>query len=260
MDFKSAFWQIELEPSSRYLTVFHANDKLYRYKRLTMGIKPAQGELNIALRPIFAHIPKAHQIHDDLIVATETEEEHAEVIEECMKAISEAGLTLNPSKCFFGRNEISFWGMIYGADGVKPDPAKVEALDYITPPTRREDLVSFLCMMQSNADFIPNFAKKSAPLRDLTKRQVRFKWTKEHQKNFEELIEAFKKDVLLRYFDMGKPTFVFTDAHITGLGAMLAQRESRTTAKPVAFASRATSVAERMYPQLDLEAMVWILD
>ena len=75
MDFKSAFWQIELEPSSRYLTVFHANDKLYRYKRLTMGIKPAQGELNIALRPIFAHIPKAHQIHDDLIVATETEEE-----------------------------------------------------------------------------------------------------------------------------------------------------------------------------------------
>ena len=172
-----------------------------------------------------------------------------------MKAISEAGLTLNPSKCFFGRNEISFWGMIYGADGVKPDPAKVEALDYITPPTRREDLVSFLCMMQSNADFIPNFAKKSAPLRDLTKRQVRFKWTKEHQKNFEELIEAFKKDVLLRYFDMGKPTFVFTDAHITGLGAMLAQGESRTTAKPVAFASRTTSVAEHMYPQLDLEAM-----
>ena len=43
MDFKSAFWQIELEPESRYLTVFHANDKLYRYKRLTMGLEPSQG-------------------------------------------------------------------------------------------------------------------------------------------------------------------------------------------------------------------------
>ena len=43
MDFKSAFWQIELELSSRYLTVFHAHDRLYRYKRLTMGIKPSQG-------------------------------------------------------------------------------------------------------------------------------------------------------------------------------------------------------------------------
>ena len=38
MDFKSAFWQLELHPDSRYLTVFHANDKLYRYKRLTMGV------------------------------------------------------------------------------------------------------------------------------------------------------------------------------------------------------------------------------
>ncbi len=74
MDFKSAFWQLELHPDSRYLAVFHANDKLYRYKRLTMGVKPAQGELNMALQPLFAHIPQAHLIHDDLIVATETED------------------------------------------------------------------------------------------------------------------------------------------------------------------------------------------
>ena len=48
MDFKSTFWQIELEDSSRYVTVFHANGKLYRHKNLTMSIKPAQGELNVA--------------------------------------------------------------------------------------------------------------------------------------------------------------------------------------------------------------------
>ena len=49
MDFRSAFRQIEIHPDSRYLTVFHTDDKLYRYKRLTMGVKPVQGELNIAL-------------------------------------------------------------------------------------------------------------------------------------------------------------------------------------------------------------------
>ena len=62
MDFKSLFWQIELDESSRYLTVFHTNDKLYRYKRLTMGIKPAQGELNVALNPLFMPIENAHLI------------------------------------------------------------------------------------------------------------------------------------------------------------------------------------------------------
>ena len=56
MDFKSAFWQLELNEDSRYLTFFHANGKLYRHKSLTTGLTPSQGELGVALRPIFANI------------------------------------------------------------------------------------------------------------------------------------------------------------------------------------------------------------
>ena len=54
LDFKHAFWQLELHPESRYLTVFSCNGKLYRYTRLTMGLKPAQGELNAALLPLYS--------------------------------------------------------------------------------------------------------------------------------------------------------------------------------------------------------------
>ena len=255
MDFKSAFWQIELEPESRYLTVFHANDKLYRYKRLTMGLKPSQGELNAALLPVLAHIPNANLIHDDLIVAARTVEDHDRSVDLCMQAISDAGITLNAKKCQFGKKEISFWGMIYGEDGVKSDPSKVEALVHLTAPTSKEELISFLCMMQSNLDFIPNFAQRSAKLRELTKGRARFVWSNEHQICFQRLIDAFRKDVLLRYFDMSKPTYVFVEAHMSCLAAMLAQGNIVREAKPVAFASRTTSQAEARYPQLNLEAM-----
>ena len=54
---------------------------------------------------------------------------------------------------------------------------------------------------------------------------------------------------------MTKPTFIFVNAHITGLGAMLAQEDDITSTRPVAFASRTTSQAETQYPQLDLEAI-----
>ncbi|CAB4014624.1 Hypothetical predicted protein [Paramuricea clavata] len=145
--------------------------------------------------------------------------------------------------------------MIYGEDGVKPDPSKVEALVHLTAPTSKEELISFLCMMQSNSAFIPNFAQRSAKLRDLTKGRARFVWSNEHQICFQRLIGAFRKDVLLRYFDMSKPTYVFVDAHKTALGAMLAQGNSVREAKPVAFAPRTTSQAEAKYPQFDLEAM-----
>ena len=220
-----------------------------------MGVKPAQGELNNALQPIFAHIQGAHLIHDDLIIATKTDKEHTKVIEEVVVAISEAGLTLNPLKCKFGKKEVSFWGMIYDADGVRPDPEKVEALKYITAPKSKEDLISFLCMMQSNSDFIENFSKKSASLRELTKTNKRFKWMTEHQECFENIIKEFKKDALLRYFNLEEPIFIFTDAHVTGVGAMLAQGKDMKSAKPIAFASRTTSSGEARYPQLDLEAL-----
>ena len=66
---------------------------------------------------------------------------------------------------------------------------------------------------------------------------------------------AFKKDALLRYFDLNKQTYIFTDGHKTGLGAILAQGDSMQTAQPVAFASRCTNSAEKNYPQIDLEGM-----
>jgi len=123
-----------------------------------MVLKPVQGELNVVLKLLFAHIPQAHLIHDDLIAAAKTQDEHDSAILQVMQAIQNAGLTLNPEKCHFGEQAIDFWGLIIGRDGVKPNPAKVEALEHIHPPNNKEKLISFLCMMQSNADFIPNFS------------------------------------------------------------------------------------------------------
>ena len=66
--------------------------------------------------------------------------------------------------------------MIYGEEGVYPNPAKVQALDYITPPETKEELLSFLCTMHSSSDFIPNFAKESGTLREVTKKNTNLKW------------------------------------------------------------------------------------
>ena len=237
------------------MTVFQMIGKLFRHTVLTMGLKSAQGELSAALLPLFAHISDVHLIHDDLVIATDTIKEHIAALEEVMATISRSGLTLNPSKCRFLQREINFWGMIFSEQGVRPDPEKVDDLQYLTPPADKAELISFLCMMQSNASFIPQFAQKSSVLRELTKGTAHFRWEKKHQQCFEELIADFKKDTTLRYFDVNKKTFLITDAHKTGLGAILAQGDSEATAKAVAIGLRCTSPAEQRYPQIDLEAI-----
>ena len=48
----------------------------------------------------------------------------------------------------FGSKEIKFRGMIFSADGMRPDPAKIDTLNFITALTNKDDLISFLCMIQ----------------------------------------------------------------------------------------------------------------
>ena len=62
------------------MTEFSFDGKLYRYKRLSMELHLAQGELNASMQQIFPHIPNAHVIHDDLTIATKTFAEHISVI------------------------------------------------------------------------------------------------------------------------------------------------------------------------------------
>ena len=118
-------------------------------------------------------------------------------------------------------------------------------------------LLDISCIITDFIENLCNFneiAQKAAPLHELTRKNTHFKWKSTHQQCFEELLQSFKKDTLLRYFDTKKKIFVVTDANATCLGAMLLKGDDFESAKQVAIASKTTSNAEHQYPQLDLEA------
>ena len=108
LDFNQAFHQLLLDEESRKYTVFYANGCLKRHRVLPMGSKPASGELAKALVPLFAEVPEAHAIHDDLIVATHSKKQHDAALHKVLQIIQDNGLTLNPNKCEFGKQEIPF--------------------------------------------------------------------------------------------------------------------------------------------------------
>ena len=121
LDLNQAFFQFEISEESKELTTFYGNGRLLRLSRLPQGVLPASGELNLALRQIFSHIPEVGIIHD-ITIATKTQEQHYKVIEEVLKTFSEKGLTLKSSKCLFNVNQIPFWGMTISEHGIKPSP------------------------------------------------------------------------------------------------------------------------------------------
>ena len=92
---------------------------------LPQGALPAASELNNALRQIFSYVPEAFIIHDDIIIATKSQEEHYSVLEKIFTILEEHNLTLNGSKCIFLSQDIPFWGMRFTSKGIKTMPRKV---------------------------------------------------------------------------------------------------------------------------------------
>ena len=140
--------------------------------------------------------------------------------------------------------------MLFTSKGVKPVPEKVKALENIKPPKDKDELKFFICMMQSNRDFIPSFAKVVVPLRRFLNEEG-FCWTHMHQKTFGKLLKMFSDNLLWSYFDMTIPSYIFTDAHKTGVGAILCQGKDFENLNPVTIASWCTNEAEKNYAQLD---------
>lgn len=164
-------------------------------------------------------------------------------------------MTQNPEKCCLGVESITFWGVRVGANGVSPDPAKVQALANARIPACKKELISFLCMARANQEFIPAMASCTPALRALTHKSVHFRWDRRHQEEFESLQRALIGSICLSYFDQSHTTHIVVDAHVDGLCAILVQGDGPTTGQALAVASRATSATKKLYPQLDLEAV-----
>ena len=108
--------------------------------------------------------------------------------------------------------------------------------------------------------FVPHYATITEPLRQLTHKDCKWKWSREHDKAFDQLREALSKAPTLAYFDETKDTSIYVDASPVGIAAILTQksRNGKHT-HTISYASRALTSVEQRYSQTEREALavVW---
>jgi len=81
---------------------------------------------------------------DDILIYSDTLEEHNEHVKQVLEALSKAGLHLKPEKCEFHKQEVKYLGLTVGTDGIKMDPAKVDTVVDWPIPRNLVDVRSFL--------------------------------------------------------------------------------------------------------------------
>ena len=165
-------------------------------------------------------IPNVKNISDDVIIYKLNVQEHDKALHAVLTRFQELNLTLRKDKCQFYMPRIEFFGMVFSAQGMSPDPAKVKAIKQADPPTSVSDVRSLLGMTNYVSRFICNYADIVAPLCDLTYKGVEFKWQEVHQKALHQLKCSLTCDAVMAYFDPHNKTALFVDASPVGLGAI----------------------------------------
>eukprot|EP00794_Sanderia_malayensis_P018342 gene18342-20185_t len=174
--------------------------------------------------------------------------------------IETAGLTLKPAKCQWLGRLVKFLGHIVPEEGVTVDPAKVSSVKNFPIPQNKTDVRRFLGLTGYYRRFIANYASRSKPLVDLTKKKRLFQRTKDADNVFQELKNCLISAPVLQCPDASLQFKLYTDACDYGLGAVLAQ-ETDDGETVIAYANRILKPSEAKYSVLQKEALgiVWAL-
>ncbi|KAK1912648.1 hypothetical protein P3342_004584 [Pyrenophora teres f. teres] len=135
------------------------------------------------------------------------------------------------------------------------NPKKIQTVQEWPIPKKVKDVQSFLGLANFYRKFIRNYSRITAPLTEITKKDVGFKWEKEHQEAFERLKQVFLEAPVLEMYDPRRKTRVETDASDYALGAVLSQQSEDGKWRPVFYHSRKFSGAELNYDVHDKELL-----
>ncbi|KAK8773672.1 hypothetical protein V5799_011792 [Amblyomma americanum] len=260
VDMAAGFWQIAMDPADAEKTAFNTPSGHYEWKRMPMGLanSPAvwQRTADVILAGLLGRLCFVYM--DDIIIYSDSFENHLRDIEQVLVRLRGAGLKLKPSKCQFLKNEVKYFGHVVSADGVRPDPEKLRCVSDFPSPTSVRQVRQFLGLIGYYRRHIEEFAKLAKPLTALTAKHVAFRWDENAENSFGALKRKLMSAPLLRHPDFNLPFVMATDASKFAVGAVLSQ-VIEGKEHPVAFASRQLSPTEQKYGATEREclAVVW---
>ena len=110
--------------------------------RLTNTPATCQALINNIIR---AHLDQTAITYlDDILVYSNTQQEHTKHVKDVLRYLQQAGLKLNPKKCKFNKLEVEFLGYVIGIEGIKIDPEKIKVIQQWPTPMSVKKVQAFL--------------------------------------------------------------------------------------------------------------------
>ncbi len=271
-DFKSGYFQVPLSEEDRPKTAFSTRDNHYQFTVLPQGITngPAtfQRVINHVLGP--ARWKYALAYIDDVIIYSNTFDEHLSHLTEICQTLRNARFRLNPEKCEIARTQTDYLGHHIQHGEIRPSPLNIHGLLHTKLPETADEACKFVKAAEYYRKFIPNFSQIAEPLRKFVPttrtqqkkgQKTRITLSKEEIEAFNQLKHFLTTDLVLRLPNNRLPFKVQTDASDEGIGAVLLQTYPEGD-RPVAYLSKKFTSTQRKWSPIEQEcyAFICVLD
>ena len=237
MDLRSGYWQLPVHKEDQAKTTFCPGPGLglFQFRRMPFGLSGAPASFQRLMDKICRDLPFTTTYLDDLLIHSQTLQDHKEHLHILFECLSQAGLTLRGDKCTIGLTKVKYLGHTVSGKSMEPDPQKIVAVSDWEIPNNVGELWSFLGLASYYRRYIYQFADIAALLNHLTNKGVPFIWDNNCQVAFEALKKCLTQSPILAYPNFTSSASQFqlhADASAIGLGPALEQ-----CGKVVAYAS-----------------------
>ena len=174
------------------------------------------------------------------------------------KDLKTNGLKCKLSKCEFMKPSMKYLSFIVDGEGLHMTEDATRAVREAPRPESKLEMQSLMGLVNHYRQYAPNLSSIMSPLTELLQKNKRWEWSSECENAFSQVKRHLTtKAVVLVHYDLQKPVTLAVDASLRGLGAVLSHIINAEE-RPIAYASRSLTAAERNYSQLKWEGLAII--
>ena len=155
IDLCSGYYHIALGKDSRAKTAFVTPFGKYKFLQVPFGLAQAPAFFQHLMNKVLDNCPFTMTYLDNIMIFSDTEEEHLAHIEEIFKRLEAADLKMKRSKCNFFKKHIHYLGHLISADEIRPLKDKLDTIRDMPAPRNSKEVKQFLGLVGYYKNFVP---------------------------------------------------------------------------------------------------------
>ena len=258
LDLKDGFHHIPVAQGSVKYTALVTPLGQFEYLKMPFGLKVAPSQFQRFINIVFSELIETGEVVaylDDIMIASETLEQHFHTLEKVFSLMVENKLELRIENCKFIQTEIEYLGYKVSEKGVAPTERGTEAVTNFPIPQNTHDVQKFLGLCSYFRKFIEGFSIIAKPLYDLLRKNTIFEFTELELQSFETLKKKLISAPVLSIYNPNDETELHCDDSKVGFGAVLLQRKADKQLHPIFYFLKRTSDYETRYHSFELEPL-----